>query len=444
MKKNINWGIFPEEPIKIQSLVEVTIYILIFILCFYLYNKWYDVPQRNVFVKVENLGIKDSSTITNKYCNLYYTLPMTKDQSIIDDRIKKYGKEAMSTIRANFYYYEPHHLHKFLRPTHAIYDSIRTDYRLLNDDFEFKTEESTYHFYARLDSTKAYAIEHYSFLLRELVNKEVDSLINVFNEKVSIPKGYSMHYVYSELKYDGLNVKDAYETSDTMFKRSGKINGNLFSEYFGASNTNFFYYNLSLFPEDNIFGYIKSHNPFYARTPSEIPSFFAREDISQAYINLRVESITIDSINLKLNFIGATEFSRMTPEPDEIGLSYIEFRDPKKIAQIRLNGLTFLAKFKDLEGIQQIRLFTVTAIMSGLFTIFIVFIILYVYKIKRSMSNKSSDDSDSKKNSNEENVETIEVVNKNIEEGDNKSIETKNEDKVDQNEIDNSSQDHSE
>ena len=42
---------------------------------------------------------------------------------------------------------------------------------------------------------------------------------------------------------------------------------------------------------------------------------------------------------------------------------------------IRHNGLRFHAKFRELENMQQIRVFFVTAIMSGFVTIFIVFII---------------------------------------------------------------------
>ena len=53
----------------------------------------------------------------------------------------------------------------------------------------------------------------------------------------------------------------------------------------------------------------------------------------------------------------------MIPKPDTIAMSSITFSDPKKIAQIKKNGLSFHAHFKEKDGLQTIRLFAVTALM---------------------------------------------------------------------------------
>ena len=88
-------------------------------------------------------------------------------------------------------------------------------------------------------------------------------------------------------------------------------------------------------------------------------------------------------MNIKIDFKGASEFSRIFPEPDEIGLSYIIYNNPNKINLLKQDGIEFLVKFKDLEGVQQIRLFAMTGIMGGLFTVLIFFLFLYPTKIFR-------------------------------------------------------------
>ena len=417
MKKKINWGFYPDEPIRIQSIVEIIIYILIFSLCLYLYNKWYEIPQKEVNIRVENLGIKDSNRITNKYCNVYYVLPMTKNHRLIDERIDRYGEEkAKATLRASFYYDNRPNFHRFLRPGKAIIDSIRNDYsKETFDEFEFKTEETTLRFYDRIDSAQANVLRNYSILLpRDDIDKQIDSLKSFFCNHASIYEGSSLHYVYAEMNLEGLTLNSQAQKGSNEYNRVGKINNYLYFEKYGASYTPYYFYNLSLTSKDDIWEKLSSYNPFYSNTPFELPSFFKTEDISQAYVSFKIESLTIDSINIKFDFVGATEFSHMTPEPDEIGVNYIEFRDPKKISAIRLYGLTFLAKFKDLEGVQQIRLFTVTAIMGGLLTIFVVFLILYYFKIKRALFSHAIKPSDKEEDQDNKSEEVAEVANDDV------------------------------
>ena len=76
-------------------------------------------------------------------------------------------------------------------------------------------------------------------------------------------------------------------------------------------------------------------------------------------------------------------------------MSSIEFRDPAKLFKIRAHGLRFHAKFTELENRQTIRLFGVTAIMSGLLIIFITFVILLFFKLRRG-SKGNSDDKENK------------------------------------------------
>ena len=73
----------------------------------------------------------------------------------------------------------------------------------------------------------------------------------------------------------------------------------------------------------------------------------------------------------------------MTPEPDVITMNYIEFNDIRKIKEIKRSGLKFYVEFKELAIRQQIRLFFVTALLSGLITILLVFVVLAVVKLNR-------------------------------------------------------------
>ena len=111
-----------------------------------------------------------------------------------------------------------------------------------------------------------------------------------------------------------------------------------------------------------------------------VPSIFDRYDISQGWYAFFLFTSSIDSTNLTINFGGATDFYPMKIEPDEIGSNYIKYTDQVKILQIRSEGLKFYAKFKEMENIQTIRCFGVTALISGLLIIILTFLILGLYR----------------------------------------------------------------
>lgn len=113
------------------------------------------------------------------------------------------------------------------------------------------------------------------------------------------------------------------------------------------------------------------------------PGWFELNDISQGWYEIHFNTSTIDSVALTIDFIGVTDFFPMKIKPDEIGSSYIKFTHPDKILQIRMEGLTFYAHFKELENRQTIRCFALTAILSGLLIVLITFVILGIYRVPR-------------------------------------------------------------
>ena len=120
----------------------------------------------------------------------------------------------------------------------------------------------------------------------------------------------------------------------------------------------------------------QSKTNFWSDSQYQKPGWFRLEDISQAYYDVKLNSVMIDSIVLTFDFVGATTFSKMSPEPDEITMSSITFSDPEKMLDIRLHGLKFHARFVELENRQYIRLFAITAIMGGMVTIFLALFII--------------------------------------------------------------------
>lgn len=96
--------------------------------------------------------------------------------------------------------------------------------------------------------------------------------------------------------------------------------------------------------------------------------FWTAEDISRAVeiISFRGLKDNLCLKSLSFDYVGPTEFSKMYPEPDIITVSKIKFTDLNKLKIIRTNGLRFHVKFPDLENVQQIRMFLVTIILSGL------------------------------------------------------------------------------
>lgn len=121
----------------------------------------------------------------------------------------------------------------------------------------------------------------------------------------------------------------------------------------------------------------------YTSGSYERPTWYALEDITQKYYDFHLISATIDSVQLKFDFVGATDFSLIQPEPDVITMSSIEFTNPDKIFEIKRRGLQFYAEFKELKNLQTIRMFAVTTILGGMFLIFLAMIVIAGLKLIR-------------------------------------------------------------
>ncbi len=111
------------------------------------------------------------------------------------------------------------------------------------------------------------------------------------------------------------------------------------------------------------------------------PAWYRLYDISQMYFELKIDSKYIETV--QVDFVGATQFSRIWPEPDEVSMSSITYNDKDKISQLVMHGLKFHAKFIELDKTQNSRMFVMSALCSALTAIFIAFLILAIYKTFR-------------------------------------------------------------
>lgn len=120
------------------------------------------------------------------------------------------------------------------------------------------------------------------------------------------------------------------------------------------------------------------------------PGWFALEDISQGYYQFKFDLPYMKFSSLKIDFVGATEFSNMTPEPDKVTMGGIEFTDKDKMTQLIQKGLLFHVKHKELQNRQTIRMFFLTAILSGMLMVLIAFVILWVLKVVKYRVNANN------------------------------------------------------
>lgn len=392
-KKFFDWHWFPEEPIELRSVIEMIVFLLIIIGCSFLYYRWNVVPNKEFEIQIEDLSdgvVYDSTRVRVDSvrrvfaCDLTYNIPMTRHEEFAEGLSS--GNLDITPLYSNDNYSE------FLKYT-FLNDSLRNcnDWQknrscalaILQKYHVYKKDSSESRFWSAKEIVRA---KRKAFL--DSLNVPQDSCIMaIFTTKASLPflteslwHGWksgnnlkSHHYYSDDRKF---HLSDSYFFFDNKtIKCVNEPYTNIKIEQKGFKFSTF----QKFFRSFNVF------SPFTTGGTMATPPWGRLEDISQAYVNVKLESFTVDSIIFNLNFIGATEFSAMDPMPDKIGMSNIIFNDPVKIYKIKTNGLRFHARFIELENWQQIRVFTVTAIMSAFVLIFVVFAISAYFKIRKKI-----------------------------------------------------------
>lgn len=122
------------------------------------------------------------------------------------------------------------------------------------------------------------------------------------------------------------------------------------------------------------------------------PHWLLLSDLSQAYYKFDIHTDTVNELTLAIDFVGATDFSRMKPEPDNIGMSSISFTDLDKIEQIKKDGLMFHAEFKEMKNKQNVRNFILTSLMALIIGAIVKEILVLSYHLITSARKKRKED----------------------------------------------------
>lgn len=429
--KWFTWRFMPrKEELSVKSILETATYLLLFLLCLFFFICWNDVPIRKDTIYVDCLGksTKYGEQEIAPAVKICYCIPMTsvgwkpEDETIIYS-LSEIDSQKNSSYKDSLLLFP--HTKKvvpgitfefmpwttFSRKDHltsVIFQ--KPDISLSENDSIKKEEKGKNKFWKSLFGLgPGYPYDYeMPYLLHRHDNYWNDNYYsNLMNKR------YVLHRKMIESKlpqrYDSLKkeyVNKVYKKFGDKIYGDNKINNAL---YYAKWNTLHYNQWKFLFSSSEKFTYGKTDLSIHgqkdlSRRESEFeiyapvlplkgakhyirpgnglgdnlfkkPSWFRLEDISQVYFDLKLQSLTVDSIILKFEFVGATDFSIMTPQPDKITMSSIEFSDPQKILDIKLNGLKFHARFKELENKQSIRLFFVTAILGGL--ILMLFAILF-------------------------------------------------------------------
>lgn len=387
-RKWFEWHLYPEEPINLKSVVEIVIFSIIVFTCGFLYYRWNQVPVKEINILLENLsngqrkiyGNETASEIISS--DIKITFPMTSHREMIKDSssveinfnsVSEYldYKNCSDLIKLSFYY-----------------DSLRNGRCIRDYDREYQIlhARGVYNERRQIDGEscapyKSEAIKAKIDSLRKCVKINPDSSYHYYiNWSVSLPycnRKSEQHDFYSDSICNSRFIvtnKEMCVEGHVFPPKKGTYNVSLQSKLIGAVRHQWY----------DIFNI---YRPFKDDNVMDTPRWGRLEDISQSYINLVLNSNTIDSIKLTIDFVGVTEFSKMEPEPDSINMSRIVFTDPVKLYKIRVNGLKFHAKFVELENFQQIRVFSVTAIMSAFVLVFVIFLINSYFKLRRRYFN---------------------------------------------------------
>ena len=420
--KWFTWRFMPrKEELSVKSILETVLYLLFFILCCYFFICWNDVPIRKDTIYVDCLGksTKYGEQEIAPAVKICYCIPMTSVGWEPEEETKIYCLSAIDSQNYSPLYKDSLLLYpqtKKVVPgisfeftpwtTSSRLDNLtnvifQEPYNSSSTNDSIKKEEKRknpfweslfglgpgypYNYvmnYLLHKHDNYWSDNYYSILMnkRYVLHKKMiesklpqryDSLQKEFMNKVH--QKYGITNIKSSLYYANWNSlhynRWGFPFSSSESYNNDKKNISIYRHNDLSRRESECEIYATVFPWEGGIHYIRPGKGFGDNIFKK-PSWFRLEDISQVYYDLKLESLTVDSIILKFEFVGATDFSIMKPQPDKITMSSIEFSDPQKILDIKLNGLKFHAKFKELENKQYIRVFFVTTILGGLLLIF--------------------------------------------------------------------------
>lgn len=383
------WNIFPKDgQPPTQSLFEIVIYLLFIILLCVLFVKCNKIPEYNVSYEFDTLNNFRYLSNDNTNDSVYY-LHFQRANIITDipmSKLKSLDKESLSS----FHFVINDDSIRILRSDIDLFFNMVNTF---SDDWNFRFRNAI----RNTRDSAIYDKKGFDYLFYGFEYSTNDSSLikklNYFEENSTyFNQDKSLHSYYVKITSKVISNSPLYfYLTQGRSKEIDEVQG-LMYYYFEKSKDisgiieNYRQSSYSGVNAELSWGYNKENIRIF---PTESPTWFDFFDISQARYNLNFNTTTIDSLSLKIDFHAATDFYTLDIKPDEIGSNYIIFSDPQKIKHIKWNGLTIYAKFKELENIQMIRVFGITAILSGLLIILLTFLILGTYRSAKAFKNRN-------------------------------------------------------
>lgn len=340
-KLSFNW-LFNEREVSLKSGLCLLIYFVLLIGCVYLFYLCSKVPTREFDVKVEEIksdwNSKEQAVYSELHADIYLTIPMTmqKDKLELDNGVFSYNIYHKTTLD-------------------TLFTSVFDRYFYYLEKYPYKADSlkyRNYELFAYLNHREERKAEFANEL--SIICSEIDNDANIedtlkrniflvdFTQKTN--EGYSLLFSPNKIYKEYSNGKSIMETSgesdSIRIKNIWCLNTNILSgtntQNYGAINT---------------------------------PSWINLSDISQGYYSIKLSSAKIDDIYLNIDFCGVSQFSVLSPIPDEITMSRIRYTDKEKIDKIKRDGLVFHVSFPEMQNKQKVREFTLSGAMSVLLTL---------------------------------------------------------------------------
>lgn len=370
LKKWFNWHVWPEKD-AIQSVYEIALLFLILGVCWYAYVEMNTV--RTVKYEIDAACLKKPDFYTPQMSGYNDTLypktvaeitvksPMTKNE----DMLQKFASDSTNIIVKIEQWLECEKVEGRYEGDLGFWIDNR---RKIIEEYDSLAETSW--------MSKEIGLLYYKRTVHRDVNNYPSLLThNPFEELYGYQNGVSGTQLYKNCDQKEIYDIRWNEISDSCITQKNYVSGKCAGlQSRGGMGS----------PKRRV--WFLPPGWMYLSTMISKPSWFSFEDISQQYYDIKLRTYDIDSTTLSIEFCGVAEFSQMIPQPDEVGMSSVVFTDYDKIEQIESDGLKFHARFKELENMQQIRLFLLTSIMAGIIIIIIVFIIMSLYKIHRQFN----------------------------------------------------------
>ena len=330
-KKILNGYPQPEIPneLSLMSKYELIWYIFALLIALFLFVRWHKISEREINITLDRLNYPhEDSIIYSSFTNIDLSIPMTY---------------------ASSNYNEQHLAFSFNPSTQKYLHKLTTKYRV-----------------QPLHATKADSLLY-----------NIDSILYI-NKLGTRDNKWHLYRFKIEQNLEDFHKLKSYKTTDelTYFPE-----GYVLKIWANGIKKGLFYKEQLIdivIPENPDKEYTLRPQSKAGSAPLTKPKWYSLYDISQCYFTITFHTFTIDSINAVFDFVGATDFYEFDNLSTSKTASKIVYKLPldDKDTCIKL-----YLRFKDLENIQTVRVFFITAVLGGLVTIFFAFIIIYIYRL---------------------------------------------------------------